>query len=44
MEKLSLDSDSPIRMDYKRDADGQTLVRETERDEALEMGEVCVYG
>ncbi|KAK1885823.1 Serine/threonine-protein kinase N2 [Dissostichus eleginoides] len=24
VEKLSLDSDSPIRMDYKRDADGQT--------------------
>ncbi|KAF3852303.1 hypothetical protein F7725_005658 [Dissostichus mawsoni] len=39
VEKLSLDSDSPIRMDYKRDADGQTPVRETERDEALEMGE-----
>uniref|UniRef100_A0A3Q2YCF0 protein kinase C n=1 Tax=Hippocampus comes TaxID=109280 RepID=A0A3Q2YCF0_HIPCM len=30
MEKLSLDSDSPIRADYKRDADMHTPVRERE--------------
>lgn len=36
MEKLSLDSDSPIRGDYKRDTDTNTPVRQTEREE------VCV--
>lgn len=30
MEKLSLDSDSPIRGDYKRDTDAHTLVRQSE--------------
>lgn len=44
MEKLSLDSDSPIRGDYKRDTDTHTPVRQTEREEAREMGEVCVWG
>ncbi len=43
MEKLSLDSDSPIRGDYKRDTDTYTPVRQTEREEAQEMGEVCVW-
>lgn len=31
MEKLSLDTDSPIRGDYKRDTDAHTLVRQTDR-------------
>uniref|UniRef100_A0A3Q3EZQ2 protein kinase C n=1 Tax=Labrus bergylta TaxID=56723 RepID=A0A3Q3EZQ2_9LABR len=34
VEKLSLDSDSPIRGDYKRDADTHTPVRRAEREEA----------
>uniref|UniRef100_A0A8D0AKL9 protein kinase C n=1 Tax=Sander lucioperca TaxID=283035 RepID=A0A8D0AKL9_SANLU len=42
VEKLSLDSDSPIRGDYKRDMDAHTPVRQTEREDAREMGEVCV--
>uniref|UniRef100_A0A8D3CDC3 protein kinase C n=1 Tax=Scophthalmus maximus TaxID=52904 RepID=A0A8D3CDC3_SCOMX len=42
--KLSLDSDSPIRGDYKRDTDTHTPVRQTETEEAQEMGEVCVKG
>ncbi|KAA8595003.1 hypothetical protein FQN60_012138, partial [Etheostoma spectabile] len=41
VEKLSLDSDSPIRGDYKRDMDAHTPVRQTEREESREMGEVC---
>uniref|UniRef100_A0A8D0AVY9 protein kinase C n=1 Tax=Sander lucioperca TaxID=283035 RepID=A0A8D0AVY9_SANLU len=40
VEKLSLDSDSPIRGDYKRDMDAHTPVRQTEREDAREMGEV----
>uniref|UniRef100_A0A8D3DDJ6 protein kinase C n=1 Tax=Scophthalmus maximus TaxID=52904 RepID=A0A8D3DDJ6_SCOMX len=44
VEKLSLDSDSPIRGDYKRDTDTHTPVRQTETEEAQEMGEVCVKG
>lgn len=44
MEKLSLDSDSPIRGDFRRDTDTHTPVRQTEREEAREMGEVCVRG
>lgn len=32
MEKLSLDTDSPIRGDYKRDTDAHTLVRQTDRE------------
>uniref|UniRef100_A0A8C4IG49 protein kinase C n=1 Tax=Dicentrarchus labrax TaxID=13489 RepID=A0A8C4IG49_DICLA len=43
VEKLSLDSDSPIRGDYKREMDTHTPVRQTEREEAREMGEVCVW-
>ncbi|TNN83709.1 Serine/threonine-protein kinase N2 [Liparis tanakae] len=39
VEKLSLDSDSPIRGDYKKDADTHTPVRQTEGEEAQEMGE-----
>lgn len=38
MEKLSLDNDSPIRGDYKRDTDTNTSVRQTEREQ---IGEVC---
>lgn len=41
MEKLSLDSDSPIRGDYKRDMDINTPVRPMEREETRELGEVC---
>uniref|UniRef100_A0A4W6FLP7 protein kinase C n=1 Tax=Lates calcarifer TaxID=8187 RepID=A0A4W6FLP7_LATCA len=44
VEKLSLDSDSPIRGDFRRDTDTHTPVRQTEREEAREMGEVCVRG
>uniref|UniRef100_A0A3B4ZNF1 protein kinase C n=1 Tax=Stegastes partitus TaxID=144197 RepID=A0A3B4ZNF1_9TELE len=40
VEKLSLDSDSPIRGDYKRDMDTNTPVRQTEREESREIGEV----
>uniref|UniRef100_A0AAQ6A087 protein kinase C n=1 Tax=Amphiprion ocellaris TaxID=80972 RepID=A0AAQ6A087_AMPOC len=40
VEKLSLDSDSPIRGDYKRDMDTNTPVRQTEREETQETGEV----
>uniref|UniRef100_A0A8C5NG63 protein kinase C n=1 Tax=Gouania willdenowi TaxID=441366 RepID=A0A8C5NG63_GOUWI len=43
VEKLSLDSDSPIKGDYKRDTDTHTPVRQTEGEESLEIGEVCVY-
>ncbi|KAG7242379.1 hypothetical protein INR49_023508 [Caranx melampygus] len=39
VEKLSLDSDSPIRGDYRRDTDTHTPVRQTEREEAQEIGE-----
>uniref|UniRef100_A0A3Q1CFF8 protein kinase C n=1 Tax=Amphiprion ocellaris TaxID=80972 RepID=A0A3Q1CFF8_AMPOC len=39
VEKLSLDSDSPIRGDYKRDMDTNTPVRQTEREETQETGE-----
>ncbi|XP_051801799.1 serine/threonine-protein kinase N1 isoform X2 [Acanthochromis polyacanthus] len=39
VEKLSLDSDSPIRGDYKRDMDTNTPVRQTEREETQEIGE-----
>nr|XP_019939404.1 PREDICTED: serine/threonine-protein kinase N1-like [Paralichthys olivaceus] len=39
VEKLSLDSDSPIRGDYKRDTDTHTPVRQTETEDAQEMGE-----
>ncbi|XP_056265159.1 serine/threonine-protein kinase N1 isoform X2 [Pseudoliparis swirei] len=39
VEKLSLDSDSPIRGDYKKDADTHTPLRQTEGEEAQEMGE-----
>uniref|UniRef100_A0A3P8RPL0 protein kinase C n=1 Tax=Amphiprion percula TaxID=161767 RepID=A0A3P8RPL0_AMPPE len=39
VEKLSLDSDSPIRGDYKRDVDTNTPVRQTEREETQEIGE-----
>lgn len=44
MEKLSLDSDSPIRGDYKRDMDINTPVRPMEREETRELGEVCDVG
>lgn len=36
MEKLSLDSDSPIRGDYKRDVDTHTPVRQTGRKPGIE--------
>ncbi|XP_005736303.1 serine/threonine-protein kinase N1 isoform X1 [Pundamilia nyererei] len=39
VEKLSLDSDSPIRGDYKRDMDINTPVRPMEREETRELGE-----
>uniref|UniRef100_A0A669D7I4 protein kinase C n=1 Tax=Oreochromis niloticus TaxID=8128 RepID=A0A669D7I4_ORENI len=39
VEKLSLDSESPIRGDYKRDMDIQTPVRPMEREETRELGE-----
>uniref|UniRef100_A0A8C5I4H6 protein kinase C n=1 Tax=Gouania willdenowi TaxID=441366 RepID=A0A8C5I4H6_GOUWI len=39
VEKLSLDSDSPIKGDYKRDTDTHTPVRQTEGEESLEIGE-----
>ncbi|XP_062243988.1 serine/threonine-protein kinase N1 isoform X2 [Platichthys flesus] len=39
MEKLSLDNDSPVRGDYKSDTDTQTPVRQTETEDAQEMGE-----
>lgn len=42
VEKLSLDSDSPIRGDYKRDMEIHTPVRRTEREGDQEMGEVYV--
>lgn len=41
VEKLSLDSDSPIRGDYKKDMDTHTPVRQTEIEEAQGNG-VCV--
>lgn len=41
VEKLSLDSDSPVRGDYKRDSDTHTSVRQTDSDNT---GEVCVEG
>uniref|UniRef100_A0AAX7T1N7 protein kinase C n=1 Tax=Astatotilapia calliptera TaxID=8154 RepID=A0AAX7T1N7_ASTCA len=44
VEKLSLDSDSPIRGDYKRDMDINTPVRPMEREETRELGEVCDEG
>uniref|UniRef100_A0A3Q3KRG2 protein kinase C n=1 Tax=Monopterus albus TaxID=43700 RepID=A0A3Q3KRG2_MONAL len=44
VEKLSLDSDSPIRGDYKRDTDTHTPVRQTERRDIWEKGEVCGRG
>uniref|UniRef100_A0A8C2ZS32 protein kinase C n=1 Tax=Cyclopterus lumpus TaxID=8103 RepID=A0A8C2ZS32_CYCLU len=42
VEKLSLDSDSPIRGDNKKDADTHTPVRQAEGEEAREVGVVCV--
>ncbi|XP_072239590.1 serine/threonine-protein kinase N1 isoform X1 [Leuresthes tenuis] len=39
VEKLSLDSDSPIRGGYKRDTDTHTPVRQTESEETTEIGE-----
>lgn len=42
VEKLSLDSDSPIRGDYKRDVEIHTPVRQTERVGDQEVGDLCV--
>uniref|UniRef100_A0A665VDQ4 protein kinase C n=1 Tax=Echeneis naucrates TaxID=173247 RepID=A0A665VDQ4_ECHNA len=39
VEKLSLDSDSPIRGDYRREMDTHTPVRQIEKEEAQDMGE-----
>uniref|UniRef100_A0A665VCZ5 protein kinase C n=1 Tax=Echeneis naucrates TaxID=173247 RepID=A0A665VCZ5_ECHNA len=44
VEKLSLDSDSPIRGDYRREMDTHTPVRQIEKEEAQDMGEVCERG
>uniref|UniRef100_A0A8C3G407 protein kinase C n=1 Tax=Cyclopterus lumpus TaxID=8103 RepID=A0A8C3G407_CYCLU len=44
VEKLSLDSDSPIRGDNKKDADTHTPVRQAEGEEAREVGVVCRKG
>lgn len=38
MEKLSLDTDSPIRGDYKRDTDTHTPVRQIEREREPGIG------
>ncbi|KAM6940018.1 serine/threonine-protein kinase N1 [Xenentodon cancila] len=38
VEKLSLDSDSPIRGDYKKDTDTYTPVRQTDREETWKIG------
>lgn len=43
VEKLSLD-DSPIRGDHKRETDGHTPVRQTEKEENRDIGEVCYQG
>uniref|UniRef100_A0A7N8YD39 protein kinase C n=1 Tax=Mastacembelus armatus TaxID=205130 RepID=A0A7N8YD39_9TELE len=40
VEKLSLDSDSPIRGDYKRDTDTHTPVRQTEGEDTSQMESV----
>uniref|UniRef100_A0A3P8UTT9 protein kinase C n=1 Tax=Cynoglossus semilaevis TaxID=244447 RepID=A0A3P8UTT9_CYNSE len=42
VEKLSLDSDSPLRGDYKRDTDTYTPLRQTETQEPRDIGEVCM--
>ncbi|KAM4751332.1 serine/threonine-protein kinase N1 isoform 2-T2 [Anableps anableps] len=39
VEKLSLDNDSPIRGDYKRETDTLTPVRQTEKEENQDIGE-----
>ncbi|XP_047434423.1 serine/threonine-protein kinase N1 isoform X1 [Mugil cephalus] len=39
VEKLSLDSDSPIRGDFKRDVDTHTPGRQTEKEDNREIGE-----
>ncbi|MEQ2268816.1 Serine/threonine-protein kinase N2, partial [Xenotaenia resolanae] len=39
VEKLSLDNDSPIRGDYKRETDTLTPVRQTEKEENRDIGE-----
>uniref|UniRef100_A0A3B3VMQ0 protein kinase C n=1 Tax=Poecilia latipinna TaxID=48699 RepID=A0A3B3VMQ0_9TELE len=41
VEKLSLDNDSPIRGDLKRETDSLTPVRQAEKEENQEVGEVC---
>lgn len=43
MEKLSLDSDSPIRGDYKRDVDTHTPVRQTGRKPGIEGGVLGIH-
>lgn len=44
MEKLSLDNDSPIRGDFKRETDTLTPVRQAEKEENRDVGEVCDQG
>lgn len=45
MEKLSLDSDSAVRGDYRRDSDTHTSVRQTERDDTKHLlTDICYFG